>query len=274
MRIYSVGADNFGDRLNEMIMPRVFSEILDYPDITLMGIGTLINDWAIVDALGENRIWFSSGYGYSRAKIIASKIGKIYGVRGKLTASFLGLDSSLACGDGAYLLRDTYQSATVKLHKFSYIPHYGFAHDGWIDACALAGVNYIDPRNPVKDIIRDINQTEVMICEAMHGAIVADALRVPWIPVSSHESILSFKWQDWLSTINLVYNPHNISTFYARSGDDIARKLKYQFGSLLASTELNRIIKNANAYLSTNEACDRVIAKLHHTSAQIIKDFS
>jgi len=46
----------------------------------------------------------------------------------------------------------------------------------------------------------------------MHGAIVADALRVPWLPVCCNDDILAFKWQDWLSTLKLPYEPSRITS--------------------------------------------------------------
>ena len=243
-------------------------------NLTLMGIGTIINDWSIVDTLNENRIWFSSGYGYTKTKLSDKDIGKIYGVRGGITASILGLNSKLICGDGAYLLRDFYKPATVKFYKFSFMPHHNSNHLGWDRACNLAEINYIDPTKDVHDIISDINCTEVMISEAMHGAIVADALRVPWIAVSSNEHIYSLKWVDFLSSIELNYNPEYISTFYQRSKDDFLRKLKYKFCLIRAATELNRITRRIDPILSTDYTNDSILDKLHTTAEQIIKDYA
>lgn len=48
----------------------------------------------------------------------------------------------------------------------------------------------------------------------MHGAIVADALRVPWIPVAFGDTVLPFKWRDWLSTLDLPYEPALITPLY------------------------------------------------------------
>jgi len=278
MKIYTCNSApphlNFGDRLNGSMMPVIFSDIMQTEDITLMGIGTIINDWSIVETLNENRIWFSSGYGYTKTNLSYKAIGKIYGVRGDISASFLGLDQSLVCGDGAYLLRNFYKPATVKFHKFSFMPHHNSNHLGWYQACNLAGINYIDPTRDVHDIINDINCTGVMLSEAMHGAIVADALRIPWIAVSSNEHIYPLKWVDWLSSLELNYNPEFISTFYQKSKDDFLRKLKYKFSVIRAATELNRITKQIEPILSSDYANDHILDKLHTVSAQIIKDYS
>jgi succinoglycan biosynthesis protein ExoV len=41
----------------------------------------------------------------------------------------------------------------------------------------------------------------------MHGAIIADTLRTPWIPVKCYSNILEFKWQDWCGSLNMRYEP-------------------------------------------------------------------
>ena len=60
----------------------------------------------------------------------------------------------------------------------------------------------------------EMSRCEVLICEAMHGAIVADALRIPWMPVSCYEDISAFKWRDWLSTVELPYAPTQITSLF------------------------------------------------------------
>ena len=37
----------------------------------------------------------------------------------------------------------------------------------------------------------------------MHGAIVADALRVPWIPARLYGHFMEFKWRDWTESIEV-----------------------------------------------------------------------
>lgn len=69
------------------------------------------------------------------------------------------------------------------------------------------GLNYIDPCGEAKAVIRQILQSEVIIAESMHGAIIADALRVPWVAVSTSVAINNFKWNDWASTLGVTYKP-------------------------------------------------------------------
>jgi len=46
-----------------------------------------------------------------------------------------------------------------------------------------------------------------VVTEAMHGAIVADTLRIPWVPVVCSPAILPFKWSDWTRSVELAYRP-------------------------------------------------------------------
>ena len=65
-----------------------------------------------------------------------------------------------------------------------------------------------------ESVIRRIQQSEVIIAEAMHAAIVADALRVPWIPVKAYNGINDFKWNDWASSLDVPYNPIRIPSLF------------------------------------------------------------
>lgn len=46
-------------------------------------------------------------------------------------------------------------------------------------------------------MLEDLSQTKYWVTEALHRAIVADILRIPWRSVRSSASILRLKWQDW-----------------------------------------------------------------------------
>ena len=48
----------------------------------------------------------------------------------------------------------------------------------------------------------------------MHGAIVADAYRIPWVPIKSYHSFNNFKWNDWALSNKLEIKINKIPRFY------------------------------------------------------------
>jgi succinoglycan biosynthesis protein ExoV len=67
----------------------------------------------------------------------------------------------------------------------------------------MANIRYIDPLAPVPEICAQLARSSLVIAEAMHGAIVADAFRVPWIPASTSGRFNLFKWQDWAMSLGM-----------------------------------------------------------------------
>lgn len=73
-----------------------------------------------------------------------------------------------------------------KLYKKTFVPHWESAEFGmWETVCEPAGLTYLDPRGEAMSVIRAIAQSEFIVAESMHGAILADAFRVPWVAVST-----------------------------------------------------------------------------------------
>lgn len=82
---------------------------------------------------------------------------------------------------------------------------------------------------PVPKILNQITRAKLAVTEAMHGAILANALRVPWIPVTTSPIINVFKWRDWTMSLGLDYRPIllGVSTRIERFRyERIARELK------------------------------------------------
>jgi hypothetical protein len=66
----------------------------------------------------------------------------------------------------------------------------------------------------------------------MHGAIIADTFRVPWVPISTRPSINTFKWLDWSESMGLEYRPTNL--YWRRFSVDEAAKNSVLHSSALA----------------------------------------
>ncbi|MBL8449283.1 MAG: polysaccharide pyruvyl transferase family protein [Dechloromonas sp.] len=200
---------NFGDDLNPWIWTSLLPEILDGDDKELfLGIGTVINS-AVPAA--PRKLVFGAGLGYVGMPAIDAR-WRFRFVRGPLTAHRLGLDSRLAITDPAILVATLLATPEPeKRYPVSYMPHHVSTRMAdWQHLCTLASVNYLDPAANIHETLLRIRQSRVVLCEAMHGAIVADALRVPWIPVSAYDHILEFKWRDWCQTVNLDYRPQHL----------------------------------------------------------------
>ena len=293
---YPNGRQNFGDALNPWLWKHLLPEMLDDdPSSVFVGIGTLIND-ALPRRTSEAklRVIFSSGVGYGKTAPAIDNSYQIYCLRGPISAQTLGVNSNLAVTDGALLLRKLIDCSPLKKkYKFSYMPHYDFAGDGWEGVCDRLGFGYISPAWEIEDIFTRIRQTEVLICEAMHGAIVADTLRVPWIPVKTHPSILSFKWQDWCASMKLEYQPHSLNYLHqprsstggwAKGNTSTsdrwdkflapARHLRDRLRQKKAAQEMSNMVKTAKPYLSSDSHSEEMLTRLEECLDKFKLDFA
>lgn len=203
MYFYRGQRPNFGDELNAWLWPRLLPGFFDDDERELfIGIGSTLFDFLPRES---RKIVFGAGYGGYTAVPAIDERWRFYFVRGRLTAAALGVDADLAVGDAAILVRSCVARPTRKVYRISFMPHWESAADGqWAEASRDAGLHYIDPCDTVDNILRQIQESEVLVAEAMHGAIVADALRVPWIPVRPVQPPNRAKWDDWASALDVT----------------------------------------------------------------------
>lgn len=214
MKLYYHSGDvpNFGDDLNSWLWPRLLPEVIADGDERqlLVAIGSMLTN-ALPQAAAK--FVFGSGYGGHRAKPAIDESWYFYFVRGPRTARVLGLPEALAITDSAILVRavnDALQPAP-KRYPVSLMPHWEAAQFGaWREVAGRAGVHLIDPRNSVEQTLGELRATELLITEDMHGAVVADALRVPWIPVRPTGRAHRFTWVDWCESLTLEFEPYSL----------------------------------------------------------------
>ncbi|MBD8661923.1 polysaccharide pyruvyl transferase family protein [Rhizobium sp. CFBP 8752] len=217
---------NFGDDLNLWLWDYLLPGFRDvHADTMLVGVGTVLNP--VLLPPGQKKLVIGSGYGYGEAPDINDPEWDVRCVRGPLTAAKLGLPLDRGITDPAALIPDMPEFQNLpKIHKKTFVPHWESAEFGmWQSVCEPAGLTWLDPRGEAKSVIRAIAQSEMIVAESMHGAILADAFRVPWIAVSTSRSINNFKWNDWAQSVGATYNPHFVPV--STRAEAVAKKTKF-----------------------------------------------
>lgn len=285
---------NFGDDLNPWLWEKLLPDVFDgEKSVLFVGIGTLLNEYV---PKARQTVVFGSGVGYGKGLPTMNDSWTVYCLRGPLSAKALGLES-LAITDAALLLKRVYQpESDQKTQRFAYIPHVSNVIRGnanWQQICEQAGMGFIDPRGSTEEVLSAIAQTEVVLAEAMHGAIAADALRVPWIPICTNTTILPFKWQDWCLTVDIDYQPHYVMpsrTIYP-CGPGVRSSLRYwsrwvaqdplqairhslEPSHKAVSAQLAHIAKTAKPVLSQQRRSDELLEQLEEKLHQFKNDLA
>lgn len=210
MYYYKGSPPNFGDELNGWMWPRLLPGFFDENEEQIfLGIGSILFDF---HSPKSTKIVFGAGYGGYTPPPKMDDSWIIYFVRGPITARAIGLDESMGIGDAAILLRSCITAAPEKQFRASFMPHWESVLDGeWEAVCAEAGLHFINPCAPVEQVLEDILSSELIVTEAMHGAIVADALRVPWVPARPIQRQHHRKWFDWADALQLELHPRPLA---------------------------------------------------------------
>jgi succinoglycan biosynthesis protein ExoV len=215
---YYAGTDevkNFGDELNHHVWPQLLPGIFDEDDGTqFVGIGTLLNDQLTV---ATRTVVFGSGVGYYGPPTRASS-WEIYCVRGPLSARALELAPTAAITDPGILATRVFECGAEprRTWRYAFMPHWQSEPSDYLPICNEIGFGFIDPRWDPARVIHMLRRTEVLLTEAMHGAILADALRIPWVAVRTRTTIRRFKWEDWCQSMQLDYCPVSLPTIWPR----------------------------------------------------------
>lgn len=206
---------NFGDALNDWLWDALLPNRKEQaPGLWLSGIGTILNH-----KMPAGRRWaiMGSGVGYGGLpRGFGGPDWDVLALRGPLSAQRLGVEPDRAVTDAAMLLSllpDYAPAATARAERkgIAFIPHYmSVRGSAWREACHQAGLTYIDPCSDSRAILAAVGRSELVIADAMHGAIAADILRTPWVPASINRTTDSFKWTDWCLSMGLTHQPDSL----------------------------------------------------------------
>ncbi|OYP34102.1 polysaccharide pyruvyl transferase family protein [Rhodopirellula sp. MGV] len=203
MELYFHSETNVGDQLNSWLWESTLGvpvQSLEPQDALFIGIGTILRE--SIPSEPKKKFVMGAGCGYEPPPKLNDDWNVVM-VRGPLTAKTLGVSSDVAVTDPGVLIRD-YYSKDPSAKAVGFMPHYssGILCD-WVSLCEQAGVVYLDPTLSVDRLMEQFTTCKLIITEAMHGAIMADALRIPWRALKTRGSILTFKWQDWASSLGM-----------------------------------------------------------------------
>lgn len=195
---------NFGDAANAIMWKHLVPDgFFDTDEAELfLGIGSIIGDHLPRTA---RKIVGGSGYGgYTKIPDVFDGSWDILWVRGPLTARSLGIAPELAISDAAILLREIPLPDAASGIDVGYMPHIDSLQRGdWQEVCNRAGMTLLDPSRPVEELLAKIRGARLVITEAMHGAIISDALRTPWVGVQPFCHRHRNKWLDWAGSLDI-----------------------------------------------------------------------
>lgn len=273
---------NFGDDINPWFLPRMFRpEIIQSKRICLVGIGTILNGHnAARIAHFDRKVVFTSGVGYGEVISPYDDTWDFVCVRGPRSAELLGLAPEIGICDGAILLGEHYPAKPLSVRDgIVFIPHVRtgvVCGLGLRRICHDLSIGYLTPDAPFETFIETIRSARLVITEAMHGAILADTLRTPWVPIEFlyHHK---FKWQDWFDSIELPYECRIMQPVFwdkGRSGNMSAKavaRIMYQrvlMHQTRARHALRGILREAVPILSADGVLSnrkqRLIDRVHY----------
>ena len=208
MRIHVTDIPNYGDRLNRYMWERLLSPKVGsvQPDAVFYGIGSTLHDKMLP---AVSRIVFGAGYGgsYYGEPPVLDASWNIRFVRGPRTSAALG---GVSWASDPAILLSLWHRRLPTQWPVSFMPHWKSQFDS--KEIEAAGFHVIYPGRSVEEVIHDIASTELLLTEALHGAITADTLRVPWVSIRGSEAH-AFKWKDYCASLGQVWNPINMEEF-------------------------------------------------------------
>lgn len=246
---------NFGDELNTLLWPNLLPGWFNAdPAELFLGIGSVLDARHPAAAV---KVVAGAGYGGYEALPRLDASWVVHWVRGPRTAQLLGLPATYGLGDPAMLLTPSIEPGNDG--KVGFMPHFeSLVLGAWAEAAVAAGVTLIDPRSDPTDVIAAICRCRMLLSEAMHGAIVADAMRVPWIALRPLAKVHRAKWQDWAGALGLKvrFQPLTASSLAERlhasplTASHRGRRLLDRFDPTLRCVAQRQFVQQAAGFLA------------------------
>lgn len=272
---YYDGVDNFGDSLNALFWPALLDIKSTGSDRAILGIGTIINDTHVRKFKSCELTIVGSGIGYGTLQKLPAAT-RISFVRGPLTCETIGIDTAYGIGDPAYVAQQVLglDATSTGPKQISFLPHFESAYlYRWDWVCKAIGFCYISPAQTFPSVYNQIRNSSVLITESLHGAVVADSMRIPWIAVKTRDEINEFKWQDFLSSLGMHGGLMELTP------PTPGRRVVFNPQSLWKAGKRLMKLANASVSLSSDSVSEvmkeRILAKLANLKQAVLDgDFS
>lgn len=203
---------NVGDDLNPWLWSRILGDLIDPAGTTrFWGIGSIL-DTAFIErfARAGRQVIFGTGVRYQPAPLRLGARWDVRFVRGPQSAAALGLGARYALADGAYCLGLLPELLPVRRPGggIACMPYFrSMALVNWRTLCERRGWTFISPLQSPDRVLAQLASCDYLITEAMHGAILADVMRVPWArfsyfaPLNETPAVATFKWADFTESM-------------------------------------------------------------------------
>lgn len=278
-----LGTRNFGDDVNPFLLEKLFCRsIIDSPHVCIMGIGSILNDRNVAALKGfERKIVFSSGAGYESLENRLDASWQVACVRGPRTAELMAIGTDKAVCDGAVLLSEFHDVVPASRRQgVAFVPHVHTARAigrGLKEICSNLSLDYVTPELPHDDFVQAVSRAELVVTEAMHGAILADTMRTPWLccHIMNHNR---FKWQDWCESVGVAYDPVWLGPRFSDRGLTSPARLPRVLVSALRrrriEKRLQRLLRQGAPQLSAEAVLDTKKRRLLGLAEEINQEFA
>jgi succinoglycan biosynthesis protein ExoV len=205
---------NVGDDMNASLWHKLEPSLDEVQSADwLIGAGTILD--ARLDSLPGRKIVMGSGF-RPGAKRVSDADVRFAAVRGFLSAAQCGLDPEVAACDPGFLVSKAWPQQRSDAGRIAFVPHVYSERYSSIGAAAEdAGFEVISPTLDVETFLRKLAGCSRVFTESLHGAIFADALRIPWARICAcsiyyeRSDVADFKWNDAFSVLGLDGAPIN-----------------------------------------------------------------
>lgn len=249
---YKAPTGNIGDDLNPWLWPMVFGAeaFSEEGETRFLGIGSIFADGYV--KRGAKHVVFGAGVPspFNRPDLSSAEID-IRFVRGPLS-SRLSKNAPWITDSAAIVPLFTERRAgAAGLRRTAFVPHFRTPDDLAERIAAELGLHLIRPALPPERFLEELTGCDEVVAEAMHGAILADAFRIPWKAVYVTTPYVSgwtsfFKWRDWLSSLGLPGG--------ARGGFPLWGLAPKPLRNRLPRPSIPEMVERLGAYIARSEA--------------------